>query len=373
MRLYRSPEEDGSLRTIALDRSQIRPEATLETILHANPQLIIDEQLLVIGRQVRLDAGVADLVACDQFGNVVVCEVKIGRSGSGSASEETILSQPQTYARALSSYSYDDLDDLYQDYLTRLRNGEWDVDLPSELGGTLVEDFESTFGTTLSESEFNVNQRLVVVAEEVTKRTAANARYLLEQGLDFQCTEVGQFVPSDGSYGHAILASSTVVDYDLSRVRPKRRASPTYPDLVQPIVQQVFPSIVNVVHARSLDEVFPDGLDQRGPGLVSQNPDHPDGVLYYVSPEPDADRVTIGLHNMNENPEVGELIQESTDRFEQAGLTVQDNVRYNLLWKRWSVESSEDVRELQDEIAEHYGVMIRLGHDVLTEPSTARE
>jgi RecB family endonuclease NucS len=105
--LYDVDDDSVSSSVTALQQDPIRPEAALESILHANPQLIADEPLLIIGRQVRLDSGVADLLACDRHGNVVVVEVKIGRSGTGSASEETILSQPQTYAGSLSNFEFD--------------------------------------------------------------------------------------------------------------------------------------------------------------------------------------------------------------------------------------------------------------------------
>ena len=50
----------------------MRPEAAFESTLRANPELIVDEPPLIIGRQVRLDSGVADLIPCGEFGNVIV-------------------------------------------------------------------------------------------------------------------------------------------------------------------------------------------------------------------------------------------------------------------------------------------------------------
>lgn len=365
MRIYEAQNTAHPIRVHALTQKPIRPEAALESILHTNPELILDEPLLIIGRQARLDSGVADLVTIDQFGNVVVIEVKIGRSGTGSASEETILSQPQTYAADLNT-DYDALESLYQDYRTRLDDGEWEVAQANAPGGTLQSGFETMFGNELAEHEFNTEQRMVVVAEEITERTAANARFLLEQGLHFQCAEVQLYSPpGDSQTEHSIVASSLVVDYDLNRVRPKDRPSPTYPDLVAELVQPVFPELRGIVQAEVPNDVFPDGFDTRGPALESRHPEHPDGVIYYISPEPDNDRVTIGIHNMNELPEVGEKLHAATDAFEQAGLTVKDNSRYNVVWKRWSVETVSDVRDLQPEITKHYKRMVQLGHEVL--------
>jgi len=374
MRIYSVDDSTTPVEAVPYDRDPVRPEAALESILHANPQLIVDEPLLVVGRQVRLDSGVADLVALDEFANVVVTEVKISRSGAESASEETILSRPQNYASDLSTFDYEALNELYREYCSRLETEEWGVTRSDVPSGTLQSALETTFGRETAAHEFNTEQRLVVVAEEITRRTAANVRYLLEQGLHFQATEVQRFVApgSSGEQG-AILSSSLVVDYDRSRVRLERRGSPTYPELVSAIVEPVFPSFSSVVYAETIAEAFPDGFDTRGAALESRHPDHPDGVMYYVSPEPDRDRVTVGVHNRNELPEVGEKLHENADAFQQAGLTVKDNTRYNLVWKRWPVETAGDVRDLQSEIGEYYERMVLLGHQVLADASPGSE
>lgn len=369
MRIYEANSDASSTRVTALEQKPIRPEASLESILHANPRLVLNEPLLIIGRQARLDSGVTDLLGCDQFGNVVVCEVKIGRSGTASASEETILSQPQNYARSVSKFGYDDLNDLYQEYLTRLEEGEWNVDRVPTRGESLQSAVETAFGTDLAEHEFNIEQRMVVVAEEITRRTELNMHYLLEQGLHYQATEVQQFLSDDDSF----LGTSVVVDYDLDRVRPKDRPSPAYPDLNAELIRPIFPDIQATVNAATVTDVFPEGFDTRGPALQSRHSDHPGGVLYYISPEPDSDRVTIGIHNMNELPDVCERIRAARDRFEDAGLTVKDNTRYNLVWKRWSVDTVDDVRDLQQDISEHYKRMVLLGHDVLVEAVDDRD
>jgi len=147
--------------------------------------MLLEEQVLIIGRQVRLETGVADLVGVDCFGNTCVFEVKIGRSGSGSASEKSILSQPQNYAQSLSSYDYENLNELYQDYQTRLDRGEWDVSEDSDRGGNLLTDFETAFGESIEPDQFNSTQRMVVVAEEITRRT---------ERLDLHALEIKAFL-----------------------------------------------------------------------------------------------------------------------------------------------------------------------------------
>ncbi len=365
MRLHETIETGSETDVVAYNQTAFESEEALENQLYRNPQLLLDERVFLIGRQVRLDTGIADLVGLDRFGNVIIFEVKMGRSGSGSASEETILSQPQNYAQSLSSFDYDGLNELYQEHQKRRGRGDQDISESFVGGGNLLSGFEAVFGDGLEEHQFNSTQRMVVVAEKITRRTEMNARYLLEQGLNFQCVAIQAFRSPREKQDGMMFTSSVVVDYDLKRFRSKSRPSPTYPELTAAIIESIFSDIQSTVRAETLRDVFPDNFDTRTPVLKSNHPDHPDGVIYYISPKPDMNEITIGLHNMNENPAIGEAILREKSRFEKAGLTVQDNLRYNLLTRDWHVKSAEEVRDLADEIGEAYASMVSLGHEML--------
>jgi len=222
MRVFEFDREEAAPQTLELDRGAVETEWQLESWLHANPEVILNEPLLIFGRQYGLDTGIPDLLALDQWGNVVVVELKKGQSGSGSASEETILSQPQNYAQSLSNYDYEDLEDIYDEYKASLRDGEWEVGDAAVRAESLVEAHETVFGGNADRLGFNEYQRMVILAEDITSRTESNARYLLEQGLNVQCVAVRWF---DGPDGHELLASSTVLDYPLSRIRPERSSA----------------------------------------------------------------------------------------------------------------------------------------------------
>jgi hypothetical protein len=368
MRIYEANGDAGGVRTAALERKPIRPETALESILHANPALILDEQLLIIGRQVRLDSGVADLIGCDQFGNVVVCEVKIGRSGTGSASEETILSQPQNYASSLSKFDYDDLDELFRDYRTRLDDGEWDVDQAAARGGTVRSTYEATFGIELDEHEFNSEQRLVVVAEEITRLTAANVRYLLEQGLHFQCTEVKRFALPDEGDERTVLACSVVVDYDIGRVQPARRPSLTYPELVATILERAFPEIQSTMNADSISDVLHGEIDSREHRLVSNNPSHPDSVVYRLGVKPDDGVVRIGIDIRGDDDTSVDRIQMNADMFTRHGFEVTGNETYRVVIVERDVDSPTDARDDVNWSSKMLVDIVELGHEILTVP-----
>ncbi len=369
MRLYETITTDREASVVAYDQFHPASEELLENRLHQNPRLLLEEQIFIIGRQVRLETGVADLVGLDQWGNVVVFEVKIGRSGSGSASEETILSQPQNYAQSLSSYDYEGLNELYQDYQERLTRGEWNVDEDSDLGGNLLTDFETAFGESLEPHQFNSTQRMVVVAEEVTRRTEQNARYLLDEGLNFQCVEIQTFGLPSGDDLEAVIASSTVVDYPQGRVRPKDRPSPTYPALINDILGRAYPDFRSVTSAASISELFPEGIDEREPWLVSQNPDHPTSIRYRLAPKPDDGTVVIAIDAQGNSVDGVSELQEMRAEFAEQGLDVTGNQTYRVVTRKWKIEGSDDLDEtLRDEIADAFATLVRLGHEAFADP-----
>jgi hypothetical protein len=345
----------------------------LEDWLHRSPELLFEEQILIIGRQSRLETGVADLIGLDQWGNVVVFEVKIGRSGSGSASEETILSQPQNYAQSLSSYDYEGLNELYQDYQARLTRGEWDVSEGFDLGGNLLTDFETAFGESLEPHQFNSIQRMVVVAEEITRRTEQNARYLVDEGLNFQCVEIQAFGLSSGDDPETVIASSTVVDYPQGRIRPKDRPSPTYPALVNGILERAYPDFRSVTGAASISELLPEGIDVREPRLVSQNVDHPTSIRYRLAPKPDDGTVVIAIDAQGDSVDGISELQEMRAEFAEQGLDVTGNQTYRVVTRKWEIEGADDLDEdLCDEIADAFATLVRLGHNMVA-PSTSGE
>lgn len=371
MRLYRLNQTATPVSTTSYDREGIRPEQMLESWLDANPHLILDEPLLMIGRQVQLETGVADLVAVDRFANTVICEVKIGRSGSGSASEETILSQPQNYAQAISTYDYDTLDTLYQDNQDSLTST--DESTRDDGGNDLRAAFESTFGGPLDVSAVNTYQRMVVVAEEITRRTEQNARYLLQEGLNFQCVEIQRFEPleyTDTDVKKSVLARNIVVDYDLNRVRPKHRESPTYPALASEILERAFPKFRSLVEADSVKELLPNGVDTREHRLVSANPDHPDSLVYRLGIKPDQGTIRVAI----DIPETDELaydrIQQEAPIFSDNDFEVTGNTTYRVVVDEWTLDEATDGRDLIGDVADRYALLVELGHRVLMNPST---
>jgi hypothetical protein len=347
-----------------LDQRPVKSEYELESLLNQNPAVLLDEPVFIFSRQPSLDPGLPDLVGLDQYGNVIVFELKKGLSGTGSASEETIISQPQNYARALGPFSYDDLNELYQEYQQQIRSGEWAVDeslLPAE---SLNDAFESFFGRVLKPEDYNQYQRMVIVAETITGQTAENARYLQDQGLYLQAQEVQLFESPDES--SQTLATMVVVDYDDRRVRPSRVGNPTYDEVNREILERTYPQIQSLVGGSTIGQLV-DSFDSRAPRFHSEHPDHPDTVEFSLRVKPRTNghvRVAIDVDN---DEEAKKRLLEQAALFEEHGFEVSHTrSRHRIVMFTWEMDSFDPLNQdsVLDEIAERFVHLIELSHEV---------
>jgi len=370
VRLFDVDETTKPVEAEPRERTHFETEFELEQILHAAPEALLDERVFIFSRQPSLDPGLPDLVGLDQYGNVAVFELKKGLSGTGSASEETILSQPQNYARALGPFNYEDLNHLYHEYQQQIRSGEWDVAeslIPAE---SLDDAFEAVFGRVLKPEDYNQHQRMVIVAETITGQTAENARYLQDQGLYIQAQEVQLFEASDGS---ETLATTVVVDYDDRRVRPSRVGNPTYDEVNREIFERAYPQIQSLVGGSKVGQLV-NSFDNREPRLRSQHPDHPEAVEFSLRVKPRTGgqvRVTL---DVDDDEDAVEMVREHASRFEENGFEVSHTrSRYRVVMFTWEMESFEPLNqeEVLDEIAETLARLVTISHEVFgaTEPA----
>ncbi|NHN46174.1 DUF91 domain-containing protein [Halostella sp. JP-L12] len=353
-----------------------RSEEKLEELLAEVPSLLLEEQLLIVGQQVGVETGTLDLLAVDKYGNIVVFELKRGESGTGSASEGSILSQPQQYAQALQWFSYDELNDVYQEYRTDCSSTDGAEGSVSR-SESLLDAFITHFGTRLEPEGFNQHQRMVIVAEEITDRTATNARYLRDEGLHLQCVEVQRFRLTEGEETPPILVASTVVDYDEKQVQPNEDGTITFPDINEAIASKAFPTFEEITHATALNDLFPGGFDLREPRMRSLHPDHPDTVRYVLRVKPlECNHVRISIDVTTRGLDIDTVDKESltdrlrsaSDRFERAGFEVNHSRNtFRIVSKRWDIDSVADVRNdaFLEEVADRYAELVRIGHEVM--------
>jgi len=366
MRIVRLNQTSGGVEPVEFVQQYVEDENELESIIQAVPEVLLDEDCLVIGRQVSLGTEALDLLALDKWANTLIFELKRGKSDVRSASKATVLSQPLTYARSLSGYDYDDLNDVFLGYQDEFAGSEWGI----EPGDSLADAFESTFGTEIDREAYNRKQRVAVVAEDITPRTRRNARYLVEQGLLFQCIEVGLFDKDE----ETVLSSATLVDYDKSRVKPPSHEPPRFEELNQQIIDRAFPEIQHIVAGQSPFDLVSD-LDRRAPWLKSQHADHPDAVIYSFkfAPQQMNRKVTPGNVAVRLDIEAGTndedslaKLERNTARFEEQGFTASGNSTYGIFYDYWEADPARlDSDEFLDEVAGRYAELVELGHDVL--------
>lgn len=134
-------------------------EERLETLLYGDLGLL-DEDLLVLGRQVHTDFGKRiDLLGLDLDGNVVVLELKRGRS------PRDAVAQLLDYGSWVRGLSRDRITQIHEEHETS--------------GASLEEAFYGVFGGSPPDT-LNESHRLVLVASELDPATERILQYLAE-------------------------------------------------------------------------------------------------------------------------------------------------------------------------------------------------
>ena len=331
MRVFDFAHETEPPDAEELEHRPVESEWQLESWLLANPEVILDERLLIFGRQHNLDSGVPDLLALDQWANVVVVEIKKGQSGTGSASEGSILSQPQEYAQSLSGYAYDELDAVYEKLKTKVRNDEWNPGEAGIIAESLAKAHNMRFGIEIDESAYNENQRMIILAEQITQQTEENARYLLDQGLNVQCVTIQQFESSAGESQplddrHTTLCAVTNVDYPLSSVESEE-VSIDYSDLIMAVRERVFPEVREDLHLERPQEIATP-TTKREIDFGSNNPQHPEPLKYGMKPQIEEQgivrfRVNLWKAEPAQQEELRHFLASHTESLD--GYTLADN------------------------------------------------
>jgi hypothetical protein len=203
MPLYILNASSGSAtgQLIQAEAANIDVENHLESWLENSPTVLLEEQpILWIGRQASAPTAETvlfpDLVGLDSTGNLVLVEVKRGRT------PRDVIAQGLEYAAWASGLTYQELG--------RLASGYWEG--KDQATGTLEDAFYETFfaeDLTAPLPRFNQRQILFIVAEEIHPRVAEVARYVREQGgLDVRCVAFDVFRALSGEI---VVSVDTVV------------------------------------------------------------------------------------------------------------------------------------------------------------------
>jgi len=177
MKIFRVNNKDKLIQYKEQDFKQENIEEQLETWIENNPYCLLDEKVLIIGRQVTTNLGsIVDLLALDKSGDLVVIELK-----RDSTPRDTVA-QILEYTSFVEDLSYQQLEEIFIDY-----TGEENINLT---------DYHRNY-FELQEDEavaFNKNQKLLIIAQVITKEVKQTATYLRKKGFDFYCLEFKYFI-----------------------------------------------------------------------------------------------------------------------------------------------------------------------------------
>ena len=183
MTMYRKTGEGNELQAMrsAPFSAQYREE-DLEGSLERNPQVIAEgEPLLWISRQPNAnESGIPDLLALDADGNVVIVELKQGRT------PRDVIAQALEYAAWAAALDEETLKRLAEEYLDRQAEPV-----------SLIRAWEEAFGPADGDEgertavlpSLNRQQRLVLVLEGRDERVRNVTAYLRRKGIDINVIE----------------------------------------------------------------------------------------------------------------------------------------------------------------------------------------
>ena len=147
-----------------VESSELLSEKELEDLIYDHIE-VIDDGLMVIGRQIMLDGGPLDILCIDCNQNTVVLELKKDRT------PREVTAQALDYASSVSKITYQKLYEIY-----------------GESHSTSLSDaYRKKFGTELqdeSQNGFNENTRIIIVASKMDPSTERIVEYL--KGFDLQ-------------------------------------------------------------------------------------------------------------------------------------------------------------------------------------------
>lgn len=167
-------------------KTNLEMEKHLEGWLESSPWAIAQESIIIIGRQenARTEDGGSlfpDLLGIDKDGNLVIIELKKGRT------PRDVISQLLEYAAWANDLSGEKIHEMADNYLNR-NNSE-----------TVLEKvFFETFETDVLPS-LNQKLRLFVAAEEIAPSVAKVCRFLRQvHGVDVSCVQFHVFQTESG-------------------------------------------------------------------------------------------------------------------------------------------------------------------------------
>jgi hypothetical protein len=211
MGLYKLAFKSNGLSSGVLEEviiGNINYEKDFECWLENSPNVLFEEDegdtLIWIGRQVRATIGETgkypDLIGIDSSGDLVIVELKKGKT------PRDVVAQALEYATWVASLSHDDLNTIACDYFKSRKYNE---------GSDLLQTYKEVFYPDAEEDivvEFNRNQKIFIVAEEVTPLIRQVTSHLrTKYQMKILCIEYKVYKSDQGEY---IVSTEKIGSYD---------------------------------------------------------------------------------------------------------------------------------------------------------------
>ena len=285
-------EQDDMKR---VSESELDKEAKLEQrLVRTEGAKIGDVEVLYVGRQGSPgEGGIFDILGVDERGDTVVVELKRGRA------PRDVVAQALEYAGEIRNVEYEYLNERYREFLREEQGYADPTDILS-LREAHADYFD--LDDTLSEREFNDEQRLIVVGTEFRDVSLNMADFLREHGIDVVAVEYSSYY--DDEEGIELLTTDGV-RRPLSE-EPTSSKTPTsdkeeYGDLIVSVRDQVFPDIHEQLQIEDPEELAT-RTNTRQMSFRSGAPDHPHPLKYGVKPLiADKGIVRLGVHMSKSN------------------------------------------------------------------------
>lgn len=176
------------IKITSLD-SEGQREGNLEEWIIKNPD-VLGEDLLIIGKQVRVEdvADGIDLLAIDRDGNLVILELKRGRTPND------IDFQALKYASYVETWDEEDIESQFLSFMETPYGKQLYPDVDNFHG--LLDDFCN------EDYELNGNQRIIIIANEINEKIGSVFRWLDKKGIDVGLIEIKYYNDGNGIILH---------------------------------------------------------------------------------------------------------------------------------------------------------------------------
>jgi len=294
--------------------SELETEANLEQrLVRTDGARIGEVEVLYVGRQGSPgDGGIFDILGVDERGDTVIVELKRDRA------PRDIVAQALEYASEIRNVDYGYLDDRYREFLQEEQGYTDPAEIPS-LREAHADYFD--LDDTLSEREFNDDQRLVVVGTEFRDVSLNMADFLREHGIDVVAVEYSTYRAEEE--GIELLTTDGIrrpLSEEPSTVSSTSRSDAVdYSDLIFAVRDQVYAEIGDMTQHENAEQM--QGSGSRNLSFSSEHPDHSDLPHYGFTPRIEEEgtvTVRIGIFggDKHEKQQIFEVIVEEAEELE---------------------------------------------------------